>query len=140
MKKLFVFCSIMGLAVLMARPAAAQAWRPQADTPGMAGDASRFVLLDNSAVMPDGLGWRLVAPTAPIPTTTTVNLWPNPAHGTVQIEAEATPAPVQLYDALGRLSRTTTFVPGTTHLDLHGLPPGVYTVRLDTATARLVVE
>ena len=44
------------------------------------------------------------------------------------------------YDALGRVVHTSHLAPGTSHLDLNGLPPGLYTVRTGTQARRLVVE
>ena len=68
-----------------------------------------------------------------------LSLWPNPAHGTVQLSSPA-PGPVQLLDALGRPVRTWPLEPTSSPLDLSGLPPGLYTVRAGTQARRLVVE
>ncbi len=68
-----------------------------------------------------------------------LSLWPNPAHGTVRLSSAA-PGPVQLLDAVGRVVRTSHVAPGTSNLDLSGLPPGLYTVRAGTQARRLVVE
>ncbi|MDO7873369.1 T9SS type A sorting domain-containing protein [Hymenobacter sp. ASUV-10] len=80
-------------------------------------------------------------------------IYPNPAHTTalVQLPAHATlgtPATLTVLDALGRPVRTETLrlaTYATAHpLDLTGLAPGLYLVRLAangrTATQRLVVE
>lgn len=79
-------------------------------------------------------------------------VWPNPAHdrATVQLPAGlgSTPATLTLTDALGRVVLTRTLaLPASsdhTELDLQGLAPGLYAVRLSTAKAvfsqPLVVE
>ena len=91
-----------------------------------------------------------------IPLTTTaalqpesVGLFPNPAHGTATIQLPAIPgaptAPLTLLDALGRTLRTQTVSTNArAELDLTGLAPGLYAVRVQagaaTAMRRLVVE
>ena len=74
---------------------------------------------------------------------------PNPAHGTAAVELPAAlgaaPATIAVLDALGRVVRTHTAAAGTkAELDLHGLAPGLYAVRVQAggppATGRLVVE
>ncbi|GAB3860966.1 hypothetical protein GCM10028822_39720 [Hymenobacter terrigena] len=79
-------------------------------------------------------------------------LYPNPAHATATVQlppaATATTSVLTLSDALGRLHRTQTVaVPAAGRLldlDLTGLAPGMYVVRLVGAgtarTQRLVVE
>ncbi|MDO7873365.1 T9SS type A sorting domain-containing protein [Hymenobacter sp. ASUV-10] len=82
-----------------------------------------------------------------------LGLLPNPAHGRATVLLPATPgsdfpATITLLDALGRMVRAETVALGagaTRHaLDLAGLTPGLYLVRLTangtTATQRLVVE
>ncbi|WP_262905867.1 beta strand repeat-containing protein [Hymenobacter terricola] len=70
-----------------------------------------------------------------------LTLAPNPARATTLAGAEAG-APVQVYDALGRLVLTATAdAAGTAALALPtGLAGGVYVVRAGAASARLVVE
>jgi hypothetical protein len=72
---------------------------------------------------------------------------PNPAHGTATVQLPAIPgaATVTLLDALGRAVRTLAAASGTlVALDLTGLAPGLYVVRVQAAgrvaTQRLVVE
>lgn len=144
MKKLFVFCSVVGLAVLLARPVAAQVWGPQAEHQLLPVDVSHFALVDNASAVPERLVLKVETPAAVAPAAA-VGLWPNPAHGTVHVElSEAAPAPVQLrlHDALGRVVWAQPVAAGTTvvRVPVADLPPGVYTVRLGTATARLAVE
>jgi hypothetical protein len=99
-----------------------------------------------------------IADAALLPTTaaaapaTTVAVVPNPAHGpaTVQLPAglAAGPATLTLLDAVGRPVRTTTVALAagatTAALDVAGLAPGVYALRVAVGerrgTARLVVE
>ncbi|WP_201985738.1 T9SS type A sorting domain-containing protein [Hymenobacter rubidus] len=76
-----------------------------------------------------------------------IRLFPNPAHGraTVQLPAGTATATLTILDALGRTLRTQTATPNsTTELDLTGLAPGLYAVRVavgsSTATHRLDVE
>ena len=76
-----------------------------------------------------------------------VSIFPNPAHGraTVQLPSGAGPATLTILDALGRTLRTqTTTTQTNAELDLTGLAPGLYAVRVaaagSTATRRLVVE
>ncbi|MDO7873364.1 T9SS type A sorting domain-containing protein [Hymenobacter sp. ASUV-10] len=85
-------------------------------------------------------------------TAAALTIYPNPAHArtTVPLPAlvTASPARLTLLDALGRAVRTETVAlaaSATRHaLDLAGLAPGLYLVRLTangtTATQRLVVE
>ena len=79
-------------------------------------------------------------------------LFPNPAHAAATVQLPAVPgtaaATLTLLDALGRTVRTETVAlpaTGLRHdLDLHGLPAGLYAVRVRAGTAaatrRLVVE
>ena len=78
-----------------------------------------------------------------------LSLLPNPAHGTATVQLPAVPgtatATLTIIDALGRTLRTQTASPNArTELDLTGLVPGLYAVRVAagaaTATQRLVVE
>ena len=77
-----------------------------------------------------------------------VDVFPNPARGRATVQLPATagpPATLALLDALGRAVRTQTAAPGTAvELDLRGLAPGLYAVRVTvgatTATRKLVVE
>ena len=68
-----------------------------------------------------------------------MRLTPNPAHETVRLTGTAG-APATLLDELGRVVRTSHENLATTNINLRGLPPGVYTVRVGAATRRLVVE
>ena len=78
-----------------------------------------------------------------------ISLTPNPAHGraTVQLPSVpgATTATLTVLDVLGRTLRTQTAATNAkTDLDLTGLTPGIYAVRVaaggSTATRRLIVE
>lgn len=70
-----------------------------------------------------------------------LTLWPNPAHGTVQLTGlPAEGATGQVIDALGRVVYTALLEPHAAHLDLRGCRPGVYTVRVGAVVRRLVVE
>jgi hypothetical protein len=89
--------------------------------------------------------------TAPAATAQLVSLYPNPAHGTVQLllpQALRTGAAtaVTLVDNLGRtvLTRTLSATANTLELPLGGLAPGIYSVQASTSAGvvakRLVVE
>lgn len=100
----------------------------------------------------------LALPTAATPGMTTrtagLRVLPNPATGHVIVQVPslpsngAAPGTLTLLDALGRPVRTATINLATTDttypLDLTGLAPGLYLLRLEaggtTATQRLVVE
>ena len=78
-----------------------------------------------------------------------IGLSPNPAHGRATIQlppiSGTSTATITLLDALGRPLRTQTAVTNSrAELDLTGLPPGLYAVRVQaggsTATRRLVVD
>jgi len=73
--------------------------------------------------------------------TAGLTLAPNPAHVTTLTGAE-TGAPVEVYDARGRLVHTTTAdAAGTAALVLPtGLASGVYVVRSGSQSVRLVIE
>ncbi|MDO7873366.1 T9SS type A sorting domain-containing protein [Hymenobacter sp. ASUV-10] len=89
--------------------------------------------------------------TAALALPSAFSVGPNPAHGRALVQLAAATAPgapttLTLLDALGRSMRTATLPATTTShpLDLAGLTPGLYLVRLTangtTATQRLVVE
>ena len=78
-----------------------------------------------------------------------VSLYPNPASGRVTVQLPAIPgaptATIALLDALGRILRTqASATHHKTELDLTGIAPGLYAVRVAaggrSATQRLVVE
>jgi hypothetical protein len=73
----------------------------------------------------------------------TLALWPNPAGTTAHLTLPATAGAtteVVLLDALGRVVRTQHLAPGTSTLDLRGLPAGLYLVRAGALTTRLIVR
>ncbi|MEO0743622.1 MAG: T9SS type A sorting domain-containing protein, partial [Bacteroidota bacterium] len=45
-----------------------------------------------------------------------------------------TPLRIDVLDVLGRRVRTATVVPGDATLDVRGLPPGTYTLRVQSDT------
>ena len=76
-----------------------------------------------------------------------LSLTPNPAYGSVTVHLPAAPSPaaLALLDGLGRVVRTATAPAGQDYpLELAGLAPGIYTVRVRAgealATQKLVVE
>ncbi len=73
--------------------------------------------------------------------------WPVPAHGQLHLSLDpaAGPAQVQLLDALGRVARSCAAPGPTLTLDVAGLPPGVYVVRVQhhgsgTVQRRVVID
>jgi hypothetical protein len=87
-----------------------------------------------------------ITATASGKTAESMGLFPNPAHGraTVQLPAGAGPATLTVLDALGRPVHTQTTTGSQAELDLSGLTPGLYAVRVQAggtaATQRLVVK
>lgn len=86
-----------------------------------------------------------VLPTRTIAPTYSASLaWPNPASGytTLNLAAEATPRPVQLFDALGREVRRLELPAHATSakINLAGLPSGCYLLRCGATNGRLVVD
>ncbi|MDO7885636.1 T9SS type A sorting domain-containing protein [Hymenobacter cheonanensis] len=83
-------------------------------------------------------------------TAATLLTYPNPAHGraTVVLPTTGGPATLTLFDALGRVVRTrlapAAASAAATELDLTGLAPGVYALRVaaggTTATTHLAVD
>jgi hypothetical protein len=77
-----------------------------------------------------------------------VQLYPNPAHGTVYLSRSdnnaTTPLQALLYNSLGQLVHAATLPAHTTALDVSTLPPGIYTLRLRVGAAgsthRLTLE
>jgi hypothetical protein len=84
-----------------------------------------------------------VTGTADVTRVAALGVFPNPAApgASVRITGAEAGAPVQLLDATGRVVRLARATNGGDMvLDLKGLSAGVYTVRVGTATQRLVVE
>lgn len=83
--------------------------------------------------------------TAPPAALAGLSLFPNPAHGKAVVRVPASPATLTLLDALGRPVRTRLAAANAeVPLDLTGLAPGVYALRVQAgaavATQKLVVE
>jgi len=160
--------------LLDAGPTASFAWAQQAGGPGSDGAASlglsggsvyvvggftdqlTFGSLTLTTAMGNSGGYfatladaSLLATTAPAASPLAAPVYPNPAHGRTTVARPAGlgagPATLTLLDALGRVVRTAppTLAP-TAELDLTGVAPGVYALRVAvgpaTAVSRLVVE
>lgn len=69
-------------------------------------------------------------------------LYPNPAHDVLTMR-HATEAlagkPAELLDLTGRVVRTT-LLPATSELSVHGLPPGIYVLRVAGLSQRVAVQ
>ena len=107
---------------------------------GPAGSSAGFL-----ASLLDATGLATVSTVA----LSAATLFPNPAHGHANVQLPIIPgtatATLTLLDALGRTLRTQTATTNSkTELDLTGLAPGLYALRVmagtQTATRRLVVE
>ncbi|GAB3871991.1 hypothetical protein GCM10028824_21850 [Hymenobacter segetis] len=73
--------------------------------------------------------------------TTRLQVWPNPAAGTVTVAGLAAGQPVQVLDLAGRVRLTATQAgSGALRLELAGLAPGLYVVRGNGTAVRLVVK
>ncbi len=59
-----------------------------------------------------------------------MRLYPNPATETVTLTGAEAGATVTLFDGLGRAVSTSHLAPGTSHLNLRGLAPGLYVVEV----------
>jgi hypothetical protein len=76
----------------------------------------------------------------------TTEVYPNPAHGTLQVrvDASARPSRLALLDVTGRVVRTQRVTQPQLTLDVRHLPAGVYLLRVDYAdgpvTRRVVVQ
>jgi hypothetical protein len=94
----------------------------------------------------DSDGTETFSPVRAVPVPTgqlaRLQLWPNPAHGTVTVTGLAPGKAVQLLDLTGRALLTTT-LPASGPLELAlpaGLQPGLYVVRGGGQALRLAVE
>ena len=84
------------------------------------------------------------------PWAAAMDLWPNPAHARLHLRlpAGSGPATLAVLDAAGRLRRPAVPLPvgpdGAAELDLTGLAPGLYVLRVGTAAGvqhrRVAVE
>jgi hypothetical protein len=106
---------------------------------GPAGSRSSFF-----ATVSDATGLPARAATEVLPGFA---LSPNPAHdlATVLVPVATGPATLTLFDAMGRLARTTVTLTGVVYqFNLTGLAPGMYALRVQagevSAVQRLVVE
>lgn len=70
---------------------------------------------------------------APLP------LYPNPAHGKLNLPKLAPGAPVTIYDVAGR-SCLQALLPTSGTLDISALPAGLYQVRTGTSSSKLLVD
>ncbi|MBC7448795.1 MAG: DUF4331 family protein [Hymenobacteraceae bacterium] len=110
-------------------PGATYAFR----TAGGGIDVKRFALVFGPAASPAGENLRTIA--------NALVLWPNPASGNVQLAGGTAGADVTVFDVTGRaVLRTKADTVGAATLDLTTLTKGVYTVRVGSASRRLVVE
>jgi hypothetical protein len=75
------------------------------------------------------------------PLAATFRLWPNPAHGQLQLDGASPATRFILLDINGRRVRSgTTTDDGTARIDLETIIPGIYALRIGSATQRVIVE
>ncbi|HXC03637.1 MAG TPA: T9SS type A sorting domain-containing protein, partial [Bacteroidia bacterium] len=69
-------------------------------------------------------------------------LFPNPTQGkiTIQRELAGKAQTLELFNALGQAIRNMTLEPMQTEMDLSGLAPGIYILKLGTQTARIILQ
>jgi lysophospholipase L1-like esterase len=101
---------------------------------------------NNCGSPPTALSRPLVAAPLDLPnkveaqqTGTQLEMYPNPAHQTVVLEGTAG-GTAQLLDGLGRVLRTVSLPDGHATINLTGVTPGLYLVRVGATTKRLMVE
>lgn len=104
-----------------------------------------FVIIDDSNN--STIGVYLNGGTGPLATAAgyaapVLTLFPNPAHGAATLTGATPNAPLAVLDALGRVLLTATAdAAGTARLILPTkLPDGMYLVRIDEQTRRLIVK
>jgi Metallo-peptidase family M12/IPT/TIG domain/Secretion system C-terminal sorting domain len=72
---------------------------------------------------------------------TALNAWPNPAHGTLNVQSVTPATTVRLFDLTGReVRQALTDSAGAASLNLNGLPAAIYLLRTGSSTQRVVVE
>ena len=114
---------------------AGQFWYPFAPVPFTFGSQSVRAAIGKSAVIARTASVRLgtARPTA----VAGLELFPNPAHGTVTLRlGSPAQASVRVLDALGRVVRQQPVAGGTARLHLVGLPAGLYVVAVEQGAAR----
>lgn len=67
-----------------------------------------------------------------------LNIWPNPTQGVFNMEVEET-STVEVIDVQGRVVVRQEVQSGTACIDLSGMPEGVYFVKRESGTAKVIV-
>ena len=73
------------------------------------------------------------------PTTGSLNVYPNPTTGQIKIELES-PATIEIVDIQGRTIIQKQLESGIAFIDLGGIQSGVYFLKGNGATSKLVIE
>ena len=68
--------------------------------------------------------------------STALHAYPNPASTTLTIESAA--GTIQMFDIMGRLLLTANATDGQTRLDISHLPNGIYLLRTETTTTKII--
>ena len=73
------------------------------------------------------------------PTTGSLNIYPNPTSGDIKIELDS-PTTIEIVDIQGRTILQEQFETGVTVLNLHGIKSGLYFVKGDGITEKIILE
>lgn len=73
------------------------------------------------------------------PTTGSLHVYPNPASGQIKIELDS-PSEIELIDIQGCTVIKKQFVEGVALLDLQGIPNGVYFLKGNGVTEKIIIE
>jgi len=68
-------------------------------------------------------------------------IFPNPTSGFVQVELLGhSMLPIRIYNMQGKLVKAIQAAPGTVHIDLNMFSPGMYFVRSETYSQKLIIH
>ncbi|MBO4573788.1 MAG: T9SS type A sorting domain-containing protein [Bacteroidales bacterium] len=73
------------------------------------------------------------------PTTGSLNIYPNPTNGQIKIELNS-PSDIEIVDIKGNTIIQKHFDAGMANLNLHGIDRGVYFVKTNDITEKIIVE
>lgn len=73
------------------------------------------------------------------PTTGSLNIYPNPANGQIKIELES-PSTIELIDIQGNIILQKHYDAGIAMLDLNGIGNGIYFIKGNGVTEKIVLE
>lgn len=73
------------------------------------------------------------------PTTGSLNVYPNPTNGQIKIELNS-PTSIEIIDIQGNTILQKQFESGITYLDLQGIDSGIYFVKGDGITEKIILQ